>query len=102
MRSVAVIGLSGLLAATLLSTAQIARNQDALVIPVISRLDAQTGHYHIQVLEPMSDFPGEGTLEEATERMNALIEKYVREDPPQYYWVHRRFKTRPEGQPGIY
>jgi KDO2-lipid IV(A) lauroyltransferase len=50
----------------------------------------------------MSDFPGEGTLEEATERMNALIEKYVREDPPQYYWVHRRFKTRPEGQPGIY
>jgi KDO2-lipid IV(A) lauroyltransferase len=89
-------------AATLLSTAQIARNQDALVIPVISRLDAQTGHYHIQVLEPMSDFPGEGTLEEATERMNALIEKYVREDPPQYYWVHRRFKTRPEGQPGIY
>lgn len=89
-------------AATLLSTAQIARNQDALVIPVISRVDAQTGHYRIQVLEPMSDFPGEGSLEEATERMNALIEKYVREDPPQYYWVHRRFKTRPEGQPGIY
>ncbi len=89
-------------AATLLSTAQIARNQDAVVIPVISRLDAQTGHYHVQVLEPMSDFPGEGSLEDATARMNALIEKYVREDPPQYYWVHRRFKTRPEGQPRIY
>ncbi|HRL22232.1 MAG TPA: lysophospholipid acyltransferase family protein [Alcaligenes sp.] len=89
-------------AATLLTTAQIARNQDAVVIPVISRLNAQSGHYQIQVLEPMADFPGQDSLEEATARMNALIEKYVRQDPTQYYWVHRRFKTRPEGQARIY
>lgn len=33
--------------------------------------------------------------------MNAYIEAVVRTQPEQYYWVHRRFKTRPEGQPGV-
>jgi KDO2-lipid IV(A) lauroyltransferase len=31
-----------------------------------------------------------------------LIETWVKADPPQYYWVHRRFKTRPEGEPRVY
>lgn len=92
----------GIQAATLLATAQIAKNWDAAVVPIVSRLDPETGQYQVQVLPPLDDFPGEQTLEDATARLNQLIESWVRPDPAQYYWVHRRFKTRPEGEPRPY
>jgi KDO2-lipid IV(A) lauroyltransferase len=92
----------GVKAATLLATAQIAKSVDAAVVPIVSRLDLATGLYHIEVLPPLDDFPGDDTLEDATARLNRLIEEWVRIDPPQYYWVHRRFKTRPDGEPRIY
>ena len=34
--------------------------------------------------------------------MNAWIETEIRRNPAQYLWVHKRFKTRPEGQPSLY
>jgi KDO2-lipid IV(A) lauroyltransferase len=34
--------------------------------------------------------------------MNQEIEAWVRQSPAQYYWVHKRFKTRPEGDPEFY
>jgi Kdo2-lipid IVA lauroyltransferase/acyltransferase len=34
--------------------------------------------------------------------MNRYLEGYIRQAPAQYYWVHRRFKTRPEGEPSVY
>lgn len=89
-------------AATLLTTAQIARNFNTAVVPVMSRLDGDTGQYHVKVMPPLDDFPGEDSLEDATARVNRLIEDWVRPDPAQYYWVHRRYKTRPEGEPRFY
>jgi len=89
-------------AATLLTTAQIARSFDAAVVPIMSRLDADTGRYHVTVMPPLEDFPGEESLEMATARINRLIEDWVRPDPAQYYWVHRRYKTRPEGEARFY
>lgn len=89
-------------AATLLTTAQIARNFDAAVVPIMSRLDADTGRYHVTVMPPLADFPGEDSLEDATARINRLIEDWTRPDPAQYYWVHRRYKTRPEGEARFY
>lgn len=94
----AFVPFFGVPAATLLTTAQIARNWNAAVVPIVSRLDDESGCYHVKVLEPLSEFPGEEDLETATARLNRLIESWVRPDPAQYYWVHRRFKTRPEGQ----
>lgn len=98
----AFIPFFGVPAATLLSAAQIASSWDAAVVPVISRLDPETGRYRVDVGPPVEDFPGEDGPEAATARLNALIEDEVRRDPAQYYWVHRRFKTRPEGEPGFY
>ena len=92
----------GVAAATLPTTAQIARARDAAVVPIVSRLDLETGKYHVSVLPPLEDFPGDADNETATERVNQLIETHIRPDPAQYYWVHRRFKTRPEGEPGFY
>ena len=98
----AFVPFFGIQAATLLTTAQIARNWDAAVVPIVSRLNAETGQYQVDVLPPLTDFPGDQTLEQATTRLNQLIESWVRPDPAQYYWVHRRFKTRPEGEPRPY
>ena len=92
----------GVKAATLPTTAQIAKTWDAAVVPIVSRLNLKTGRYHVQVLPPLNDFPGQATPEQATERLNGLIEDWVRADPPQYYWVHRRFKTRPPGEAKFY
>lgn len=92
----------GVAASTLPTTAQIAQSFDAAIVPVISHLDAATGRYHVSVLPPLEDFPGDADLETATARVNRLIEDWVRPDPAQYYWVHRRYKTRPQGEPGVY
>jgi len=98
----AFIPFFGVPAATLLSAAQIAASWDAAVVPVISRLDPDTGRYRVDVGPPVEHFPGDDGPEAATARLNALIEDEVRRDPAQYYWVHRRFKTRPEGEAGFY
>lgn len=98
----AFVPFFGVPAATLLTTAQIARNFDAAVVPILSRLDPETGRYHVTVAPPLEDFPGEDSLEEATARINRLIEDWVRPDPAQYYWVHRRYKTRPPGEARFY
>lgn len=93
----------GIPAATLLATAQIARTWDAAVVPIISRLNEDTGQYEIEVLPALDDFPGDQSNEEATARLNRLLEEWVRTDPAQYYWVHRRYKTRPDAdEPKLY
>jgi KDO2-lipid IV(A) lauroyltransferase len=89
-------------AATLLTTARLAKSWDAAVLPIVTRLDIETGIYHTDILAPIEDFPGDDTEIEATARLNRLIESWVRPDPAQYYWVHRRFKTAPPGEPGRY
>ena len=92
----------GLDAATQTATAQIARKWHQPVLPVVSTWDPQTGHYTVTVQPPLKDFPGSDSLELATARLNLHIESWVRACPSQYYWVHRRFKTRPMGQTKLY
>ena len=93
----------GVPAATLPTTAQIAQAWGAAVVPIVSRLDLASGTYQVDVLAPIEAFPGGDGPEAATTRLNQLIESWVRPDPAQYYWVHRRFKTRPVlGEPKYY
>lgn len=82
--------------ATLPTTATLAKKWDATVIPIYSFWNKDTGHYEVEVLPPLENFPGEQTVEEATTHVNELIEDLILRDPSQYYWVHRRFKTRPD------
>ncbi|NLP32905.1 MAG: lysophospholipid acyltransferase family protein [Oligella ureolytica] len=81
--------------ATLPTTAVLAEKWGATIIPIYSYWDRQTGHYEVEVLPPLENFPGDRTVEEATTYVNELIEDLILRDPSQYYWVHRRFKTRP-------
>ena len=92
----------GVGAATQTATAQIARKWHQPVLPVVSAWDPETGHYSVTVQPPLADFPGTDSLETATARLNLHIEAWIKDCPSQYYWVHRRFKTRPLGQPKLY
>lgn len=88
-------------AATQTVASRMAKITKAPIIPYISRrLDNAKG-YAIEFFPPVDNFPGESLEEDAT-RTNQLIEEQIRKAPEQYLWVHRRFKTRPEGMSKLY
>jgi KDO2-lipid IV(A) lauroyltransferase len=89
----------GVPAATIPSLSRFARLGKARVVPVISRLTA-TG-YDIEVLPAWQNFPSDDAVAD-TALMNERLQGYIDTMPSQYYWVHRRFKTRPEGEPPVY
>lgn len=89
----------GVAAATVPSLPRFAGLARAKVVPVLSRL-SRNG-YDIRVLPAWDDYPA-GDVEADTARMNLQLQAYIDETPEQYYWVHKRFKTRPAGEPGLY
>jgi KDO2-lipid IV(A) lauroyltransferase len=89
----------GNLAATVPSLSRLARMGRAQVVPVISRMTDEG--YDVTVMAPWADFPSDDVVAD-TARMNHELEAYIRTMPEQYYWVHKRFKTRPEGEPYPY
>lgn len=87
----------GVQASTLGTPSRIARISGAAVVPFYpSRLPGDNG-YQLTLYPAIEDFPSDDPVQDAT-RLNALLEDAVRERPEQYLWVHRRFKTRPEGE----
>ncbi|MDM0011378.1 lipid A biosynthesis acyltransferase [Variovorax sp. J22P168] len=89
----------GVQAATVPSLSRFARLGRAKVVPVVSKLTPEG--YEIQVLPAWQDFPSDDAVAD-TALMNRRLQGYIDTMPSQYYWVHRRFKTRPEGEPGVY
>jgi len=55
----------------------------------------------VTIGEPWQDYPGE-SIEADTARMNAFIEAEILKNVPQYFWLHKRFKTRPSGEKRVY
>jgi KDO2-lipid IV(A) lauroyltransferase len=90
----------GVPAATITATHHLARMSGARVIPFFHRRTAEGG-YAIRLEAPLAHFPGEDVVAD-TSRVNAAIERMVREAPSQYLWLHKRFKTRPPGDPPLY
>jgi len=89
----------GVQAATVPSLSRLARVAGARVVPVVTRMTA--AGYTIEAHAPLANFPSEDLVADTT-RMNQVLEGFIRSMPEQYHWVHRRFKTRPEGEPGVY
>lgn len=90
----------GVPASTITATHHLARLSGALVVPFFHRrLDG--GGYAIRLEAPLSDFPSTDAAAD-TARVNACIERMVREAPSQYLWMHKRFKTRPAGEADLY
>lgn len=87
----------GIPTATITATARLARFNDSPVLFIIQSRDLETLTWEIRLSPPLQEFPGGDDVADAT-RVNAVIEAAIREHPEQYLWVHRRFKTRPEGE----
>jgi len=89
----------GVSAATVPSLSRFARLGRAKVVPVVTRLTPQG--YDVQVLPAWSAYPTDDVLAD-TALMNARLQTYIDAMPEQYYWVHKRFKDRPPGEPDPY
>lgn len=90
----------GVPASTITATHHLARLSGAAVIPFFHRRE-EDGSYSLRLEPPLQDFPTADVIADTT-RVNALIERMVREAPAQYLWAHKRFKTRPPGAPPVY
>lgn len=95
----------GVPAATVTGLSDIARVSGATIVPCVTRLLPGGGGYVARLYPAWSGYPsgkGEAAALADTRRMLAFIEERVLEMPEQYYWLHKRFKTRPAGEPKVY
>lgn len=89
----------GVPTATVPSLPRFARLGRAKVVPLITKLTP--AGYEVRVLQAWDGYPS-GDIEADTALMNRRLQEYIDTMPEQYYWVHKRFKTRPPGTPSIY
>jgi KDO2-lipid IV(A) lauroyltransferase len=91
----------GIPAATVPMLSRLARLGQARVIPIYARYLRWGRGLELIFDPPLEPFPT-GDEEVDTAMMNRVIEARIRTMPAQYFWVHRRFKTRPQGEPPVY
>lgn len=95
------VPLCGVAASTVPMLGRMARLADAPVIPTFATFLPWGRGLEMRFGPALQDFPS-GDDAADTARMNRVIEASLRSAPAQYFWVHRRFKTRPEGEPPLY
>ena len=91
----------GVPAATLTAPSKMAWSLKMKVQPVLAEMLPGGRGYRVRFMNPWTDFPTDDPVADAA-RMNEWIASEVRRNPSQYYWVHKRFKTRPPGEPSLY
>ena len=91
----------GGMASTLISTGKVAKMTGASVVPFYPQRLGKGQGYKLVILPALENFPSGDQYEDAV-RVNQVLEEMVRRNPEQYAWVHKRFKTQPEGKPSIY
>lgn len=92
----------GHFASTTPATHKLAQMTGARVVPFRTVRKTDGSGYRLTLEPALEDFPSED-VEADTQRINDIIERWVREDPEQYLWIHRRFRTRPDtNDPRIY
>ena len=89
----------GVPTATVPSLSRFARLGRAKVVTVVVSMTASG--YQVNVLPAWENFPTQDVVAD-TALMNKKLEGYINAQPAQYFWVHKRFKTRPEGAPSVY
>ena len=89
----------GFPAATISSVSRLVTVTNARVITLVFKMvdDGYEAHF----TKEWENFPGK-SVEEDMVRINYFIESWVLDAPDQYFWMHRRFKTRPKGEPNVY
>ena len=100
-RDAAFVPFFGRPAATLLAPSRLARALNMRVQPITAEMLPGGRGYRVRFHAPWVDFPSADAKSDSA-AMNRWIESEIRRNPAQYLWVHRRFKTRPEGEPSLY
>ena len=100
-RDAAFVPFFGVPAVTLLAPSRLAKALNMVVQPVVAEILPGGDGYRVRFEPPWTDFPTDDPVADAA-RMNVWIESEIRRMPAQYLWVHRRFKTRPAGEPPLY
>jgi Kdo2-lipid IVA lauroyltransferase/acyltransferase len=93
------VPLFGKPAATVTSLSRFAKLSRAKVLTVTSALTPSG--YSVRISEPWQNYPTKD-LTADTARMNAELEALIAQNPDQYWWLHKRFKTRPPGEAELY
>ena len=95
----------GVPASTTFMLAKLALRTEAAVLPVFAPWDPERRRFLLKIDEPLSvarSGDDEDDVRRLTQLFTGIVEKYVRRYPDQWLWIHRRWKTRPPGEPGIY
>ncbi|MDH3350265.1 MAG: LpxL/LpxP family Kdo(2)-lipid IV(A) lauroyl/palmitoleoyl acyltransferase [Gammaproteobacteria bacterium] len=82
------------------ATSTLARLGRAVTVPYFPERRAD-GHYHLRILPPLDDFPGDDPVAD-TNKYVRVLEEQVRRCPEQYFWIHRKFKDLPDSYPDYY
>jgi KDO2-lipid IV(A) lauroyltransferase len=91
----------GIQTATLVALIHLVEQSGCEVVPLLTAFDDSSRTYVGRFLPPLENFPSGDVVADLT-RYNAMVEEHVRKWPHQYWWIHRRFKTRPDGEPPFY
>jgi len=100
-KDAAFVPFFGIPAATLTAPARIAAATGAQVIPVVATYLPHYRGWTVRFHPAWENYPGDDIVA-AARHMNAFIEARVLEAPAEYFWTHKRFKTRPRGETGFY
>lgn len=99
------VNVFGIQASATSGVAKIAMKTGAVVIPGFAVWDERSSKYKLKFYPPLemaSSGDAGADVIENTQRCQAAIERAVREYPGQWLWIHRRWKTRPRGEPDLY
>lgn len=99
LRDSVFVPFFGVPAATITGLSRMAAVADAAVLPCYPRREA--GGYTLVIEPPLAGFPSADATADAA-RMNAVIEAQARRQLHQYFWLHKRFKSRPPGEADFY
>jgi len=91
----------GISAATITATSRFTKMTGARLVPMTHFRDLKTNKFHIRIHPEIENF-ADLSEQEGAETVNLFLEKYLQGHPADYMWLHRRFKTRPEGEPALY
>ena len=91
----------GVSAATIKATSRLARMNGSPLIMFRHYRNSDGSGYTLRLSPAVENYPTGDDVKDAT-LINQILEKAIREHPDQYMWTHKRFKSRPEGQPDYY
>ena len=99
------VNFFGIFASATAGIARVALHTGAAVVPAFCVWDAPSQCFRILFDKPLElsvTSDREKDIRAATQQMASITEQYIRRYPDQWLWIHRRWKTRPPGEPPLY